>query len=140
MASQPLFVLGTYRDVELDVTRPFARVLEALVRERHASRLTLRRLPASGVRDMLEAMSGREAPPSLARVIFEVAGFTTPLVATTVAEFPSPVRRPIYSVLDNAALRAAGLDRMRHWRDALCDYLGRRMKASNESVPSARAT
>jgi dTDP-4-dehydrorhamnose reductase len=61
-----------------------------------------------------------------ARVVFELAGFSTPLHATTVDEFPSPVRRPRYSVLDNAKLRAAGLDQMRPWRDALEDYMGRR--------------
>lgn len=86
----------------------------------------------------------REGPPGLfhataqgscswyafARVIFDVAGFTTPLEPTTVAAFPSPVRRPTYSVLDNAALRAAGLDRMRDWRAALVDYLARRTSAS----------
>jgi dTDP-4-dehydrorhamnose reductase len=74
-----------------------------------------------------------------ARVIFDLAGLTTPLEPTTVAAFPSPVRRPTYSVLDNAALRTASLDRMRHWRDALEDYLTRRTSASKESVPS-RAT
>lgn len=74
-----------------------------------------------------------------ARVIFDVGGLSTPLEPTTVSAFPSPVRRPTYSVLDNAALRAAGLDRMRHWRAALEDYLARRMSASNDSVP-ARAT
>ena len=69
-AKIPLLVLGTYRDVELDVTRPFAKVLETLLRQRHATRLALRRLPSSGVEDMLAVMSGRPAPPSLARVIF----------------------------------------------------------------------
>ncbi len=65
----PLLVLGTYRDVELDVQRPFARILETLLRERLAGRIALRRLPADGVADLLTAMSGRPAPPSLARVI-----------------------------------------------------------------------
>ena len=62
-----------------------------------------------------------------ARAIFELGALRTPLVATTVKEFQSPVRRPFYSVLDNAALRAAGLDRMRHWLDALRDYMRRRL-------------
>lgn len=74
-----------------------------------------------------------------ATAIFAIAGFTTPLEPTTVAAYASPVRRPFYSVLDNAALRAAGLDRMRPWRTALADYLERRAKASRDSVPS-RAT
>jgi tetratricopeptide (TPR) repeat protein len=70
IAQLPLLVLGTYRDVELDVTRPFAKVLETLIRQRHATRIALRRLPASGVDQLLTVMSGRPAPPSLARVIF----------------------------------------------------------------------
>jgi dTDP-4-dehydrorhamnose reductase len=65
-----------------------------------------------------------------ARLIFELGGLTTRLVPTTVREFSSPVRRPFYSVLDNAALAAAGLDRMRPWRDALTDYMGRRLAAA----------
>ena len=64
-----------------------------------------------------------------ARMIFEVGGLRTPLHRTTVKEFQSPVKRPFYSVLDNAALRAAGLDRMRPWRAALEDYMRRRLAA-----------
>jgi dTDP-4-dehydrorhamnose reductase len=67
---------------------------------------------------------------AFARVVFDVLGLGTPLEPTTVAAFASPVRRPFYSVLDNAALRAAGLDRMRSWRAALEDYLARRTSAS----------
>ena len=71
MASWPILVIGTYRDVELDVGRPFARVLEALVRQRLATRMALRRLPAEAVGELLSAMSGdRPAPPSLARIVF----------------------------------------------------------------------
>jgi dTDP-4-dehydrorhamnose reductase len=61
-----------------------------------------------------------------ARAIFDLGSLSTPLEKTTVAEFAAPVRRPYYSVLDNAALRAAGLDRMRPWRDALADYMRQR--------------
>ena len=61
-----------------------------------------------------------------ARLIFELGNLQTPLRPTTVKEFASPVRRPFYSVLDNAALRAIALDRMRDWRDALTDYMQRR--------------
>ncbi|HET9372959.1 MAG TPA: protein kinase, partial [Vicinamibacterales bacterium] len=71
MSSLPLLVIGTYRDVELDVTRPFAKILELLLRQRLATRITLRRLPAEGVADLLTAMSGRPAPASLARAIFK---------------------------------------------------------------------
>jgi dTDP-4-dehydrorhamnose reductase len=65
-----------------------------------------------------------------ARAIFELARLETPLLPTTVKEFQSPVQRPFYSVLDNAGLRTAGLDRMRAWRPALEDYMRRRLAAS----------
>jgi dTDP-4-dehydrorhamnose reductase len=61
-----------------------------------------------------------------ARAIFDLGGLATPLRPTSVQDFAAPVRRPFYSVLENAALAAARLDRMRHWRDALADYMNRR--------------
>jgi dTDP-4-dehydrorhamnose reductase len=38
-------------------------------------------------------------------------------------------KRPDYSVLDNANLRATGLADMRHWREALADYIHGRKAA-----------
>jgi tetratricopeptide (TPR) repeat protein len=70
-ASMPVFTIGTYRDVELGVSRPFARTLETLLRERRAKRIMLRRLPVEGVEAMLASLSGHPPPPSLARVIFD---------------------------------------------------------------------
>ena len=64
-----------------------------------------------------------------ARAIFELGRLRTPLRPTTVKEFASPVRRPFYSVLENAALQAVGLDRMRDWREALGEYMRRRSAA-----------
>jgi dTDP-4-dehydrorhamnose reductase len=61
-----------------------------------------------------------------ARTIFDLGGIATPLAPSSVKDMASPVRRPFYSVLENAALAAAGLDRMRPWREALTDYMGRR--------------
>jgi tetratricopeptide (TPR) repeat protein len=72
LSTTPMLVIGTYRDVELDVNRPFAKTLETLVRrQKQATRMTLRRLPLGGVGCMLAAMSGQTPPPSLARVVFE---------------------------------------------------------------------
>jgi len=71
LPSSPMLVIGTYRDVELDVNRPFAKTLEMLVRKKLATRISLKRLGVSGVDSMLSAMSGQKPPPSLARVIFE---------------------------------------------------------------------
>lgn len=61
-----------------------------------------------------------------ARTIFDLGGIATPLAPSSVRDMASPVRRPFYSVLENAALAAAGLDRMRPWREALADYMRRR--------------
>jgi tRNA A-37 threonylcarbamoyl transferase component Bud32/tetratricopeptide (TPR) repeat protein len=69
-SSMALLTVCTYRDMELDVTRPFAKTLETLLRQKQATRISLRRLPVSGVEGMLAAMSGQKPPPSLARVIF----------------------------------------------------------------------
>ncbi len=71
MSTTPLLVVGTYRDVELDVTRPFARTLETLLRQRLATRISLQRLPLSGVESMLRGMSHQPPPSSLTRVIFQ---------------------------------------------------------------------
>jgi dTDP-4-dehydrorhamnose reductase len=61
-----------------------------------------------------------------AQAIFAAAGVATPLRPIGASEYGSPVARPAYSVLANAALGALGLDRMRPWRDALADCLRRR--------------
>ena len=65
-----MLVLGTYRDVELDLQRPFAQVLETLSRQRLAKRITVRRLPEAGVREMLVALGGPSPPPTLVSSIF----------------------------------------------------------------------
>lgn len=61
-----------------------------------------------------------------ARELFALAGVRTPLEPVSARDWPSPVRRPPYSVLENAALAACGLDRMRPWRDALAECVRRR--------------
>lgn len=63
-----------------------------------------------------------------AAAIFELAGMRPRLVETTSAAYGARARRPAYSVLDNANLRALGLDDLRHWRDALADYLDERSR------------
>ena len=67
----PIVVLGTYRDVDLDVQRGFARTLEALTRQRLATRISVKRLPVERVADLLGALGGAPPPVELARVIHE---------------------------------------------------------------------
>jgi dTDP-4-dehydrorhamnose reductase len=73
-----------------------------------------------------------------ARAIFELGGLTTPLSPSSSDGNPGPVRRPAYSVLDNAALARLGLDRMRPWREALADYMGQRLSATGGATSGAR--
>jgi dTDP-4-dehydrorhamnose reductase len=58
-----------------------------------------------------------------ARAIFEIAGVEANLSPTTSSVFKAPAIRPAYSVLENARLKELGLNRMRHWREALAAYL-----------------
>jgi dTDP-4-dehydrorhamnose reductase len=59
-----------------------------------------------------------------AQVIFETLKFKTPLLPTSVKEFASPVKRPFYSVLENARFNAIlGMPKMAHWKDALVKFL-----------------
>ncbi len=58
-----------------------------------------------------------------ARAIFEATGSPAQVELASSADFPAKVPRPLYSVLDNAALRSRGLDRMPPWRDALKRYV-----------------
>jgi tRNA A-37 threonylcarbamoyl transferase component Bud32/tetratricopeptide (TPR) repeat protein len=70
VAAMRLLVVGTYRDVELDEQRPFARTMETLLRQRLASRLSMKRLSATGVEQMLSMMSGATPPASLVKAVY----------------------------------------------------------------------
>jgi tetratricopeptide (TPR) repeat protein len=70
VASMRLLIVGTYRDVELDEQRPFVRTMETLLRQRLASRLSMKRLSASGVEQMLVTMSGSTPPRSLIEAVY----------------------------------------------------------------------
>ncbi len=71
LATMPVLLIATYRDVELDVDRPLARRLEELVRRRLAHRVSLNRLPKEGVTAMIAALAGREPPETLVDAVFE---------------------------------------------------------------------
>jgi tetratricopeptide (TPR) repeat protein len=66
----PILLVGTYRDVELDVARPLAAALRELTRQRLAHHLALKRLPEAGVAAMLEALSGQEPPAPLVQAVY----------------------------------------------------------------------
>jgi len=58
-----------------------------------------------------------------AEAIFAATGTEVNLQKASAADFQSPVKRPSYSVLENAHAKAQGLDIMPHWQDALNEYL-----------------
>jgi dTDP-4-dehydrorhamnose reductase len=58
-----------------------------------------------------------------AKKIFELAGVDADLSPCTTADYPTPAKRPAYSVLDNLAFRNYGFADMPHWTDALAEYL-----------------
>jgi len=58
--------------------------------------------------------------------IFRRAGLSVDLAPQSSAQAGLRAPRPAYSVLDNAALRALGLDDLRPWPEALADYLHRK--------------
>ena len=55
--------------------------------------------------------------------IFRQAGLHPKLKSASVADFPSPIRRPHYSVLENRVLAEAKADVMEDWHSALEQYL-----------------
>jgi dTDP-4-dehydrorhamnose reductase len=62
----------------------------------------------------------------LARTIFELSDTQANLTPIPSNEYPAPARRPSYSVLDHAALRALAIPSPRSWREALAAYLRER--------------
>ncbi|MFC1893957.1 dTDP-4-dehydrorhamnose reductase [Chloroflexota bacterium] len=58
-----------------------------------------------------------------AKDIIKLAKLDIPIIPITSAQYPQEARRPCYSVLDNYHLRLLGMDAMRSWQEALCDYM-----------------
>jgi predicted ATPase/class 3 adenylate cyclase len=69
LPEMPVLVLGTYRDIEVDVDHPLARVIGQLERRYLVERVSLRRLSYEGVSAMLQALAGQPAPEQLVRLI-----------------------------------------------------------------------
>lgn len=61
-----------------------------------------------------------------ARRVFELGGLVPDLTPLTAAEYGGRARRPAYSVLGHANLRALGEDDLRPWDAALASYMAER--------------
>lgn len=70
LSEMPVVVLGTYRNMELDLHRPLAATLDELLRHRLAERITLKRLSEEGVEMMLTRLAGSPPPRELVRIIY----------------------------------------------------------------------
>jgi dTDP-4-dehydrorhamnose reductase len=69
--------------------------------------------------------------------IFELENLEVDLKPVSSGEFPSPVRRPAYSVLSKAKVGKLGI-KMPHWEEGLSQYLSRRTR-NQSPVSSASA-
>lgn len=63
-----------------------------------------------------------------AKAIFDILDIRVSLREISHREFYSGVKRPPYSVLENGRLKSLGINKMRHWKDALQSYLLERKK------------
>jgi dTDP-4-dehydrorhamnose reductase len=61
-----------------------------------------------------------------AKAIFEAKGIAADLHPCTTADYPTPAKRPAYSVLDGHHRRSLGPDLMPHWHEALLEVLQER--------------
>jgi predicted ATPase/DNA-binding SARP family transcriptional activator len=66
----PILIVATYREMELDHTRPFQDVLLDLNRERLATRMRLSRLDREGTHDMLAVLFAEEIKPEFLEGIY----------------------------------------------------------------------
>ncbi len=58
-----------------------------------------------------------------AQEVFRIKGIKTNLVIADPSEFPAKIPRPKYSVLENANLKACGLNILKDWNEGLTEYL-----------------
>lgn len=60
-----------------------------------------------------------------AKEIFTLSGVATTVEPCTTEQFPRPAARPAYSVMAHRQMELNGFEPMRHWRDALQEFLSK---------------
>jgi DNA-binding winged helix-turn-helix (wHTH) protein/tetratricopeptide (TPR) repeat protein len=71
LSNLPLLVIGTYREVELDVSGALAKTLEDLIRGRLAIEVRLKELARDEVAQMLTSLSGQAPPAAVVSEFYE---------------------------------------------------------------------
>jgi dTDP-4-dehydrorhamnose reductase len=67
--------------------------------------------------------AGEVSYADYAREIFRLAGVSRLVEDVSSEAYGAPARRPHYSTLDNSRAHAHGVAPLRHWKDALAEYL-----------------
>lgn len=67
--------------------------------------------------------TGEVSFANYARAIFEIAGVPCPVESMTSDEYGAPAKRPPYSTISNQKAIDAGVTPLRHWREALTEFL-----------------
>ncbi len=62
--------------------------------------------------------------------LFRQGGLTPDITPIPSSEYPTPVRRPSYSVLDTSRYLAAGGPALPDWQQAVGEYLAARKRAA----------
>lgn len=68
--------------------------------------------------------AGEVAFDEYTRAIFKLAGLNCQVESVTSEDYGAPSRRPLYSTLDNTKAHAAGVTPLRHWHNALREFIG----------------
>ncbi len=113
--------------IRLAKQRPEVRVVDDEVLTPTPTREIAEKIPpllASGAYGLYHlSCEGACSWYEFAREIFAALELETPLDRASVEDFPSGVRRPFYSVLENRRFNALDVGRMPPWRDALRRFL-----------------
>jgi len=67
----PILMVGTYRDVEADIGKPFARSMSTLVRQRLVERIQVDPFDEASVAGVLSVLGGADPPAALVHAIHE---------------------------------------------------------------------
>ncbi len=64
-----ILMIGTYRDIEADMGKPFAKELPVMIRRRLAERLTIKDFDENAVNDLLAALGGDDPPQDFVKLV-----------------------------------------------------------------------